>query len=147
MGILDNSRLLKKVGNREFPGNGNSRKSLQAPMQNHLFRGPQKKTFSEKRSTFSREKSTFPREILKKSTKVFKNGCSFPVGNSRRNKSGVGTGIPDPKKVGIGIHLQGTQPYCGFNFRPQKPKAQSQKPKARSSKPKHHASDMLQSFR
>ena len=69
----------------------------------------QLENFQEK-STFSREKSTFPRQILKKSTKVFKNGCSFPVGNSRRNKSGVGTGIPDPKNVGIGIHIQGTQP-------------------------------------
>jgi hypothetical protein len=31
MGILDNSRLLKKAGNWEFPGNGNSWKSLRAP--------------------------------------------------------------------------------------------------------------------
>ena len=34
---------LKKVGNREFPGNGDSRKSLQEPMPSHFFRGPQKK--------------------------------------------------------------------------------------------------------
>jgi len=81
-------------------------------MESQLFSGTpeNKQEIFQEKSFFSRKKSTFPRETLRKSTKVFKIGYSFPVGNSRRNKSGIGIGNPDPKKSGSGFTSRGHNP-------------------------------------
>ena len=88
MGILENSRLLKKVGNREFPGNGNSRKSLKEPSE------------SRGKSTFFRENLTFPRETLKKKTEFPKLAVHFPSGIPDEISRESGSGIPAPKQSG-----------------------------------------------
>ena len=112
MGILDNSRLLEKVGNREFPGNVNSRKSLQEPMQSLFFSGTPEKKYKIFRKSwlFPGKNQIFPDKSWKSRPKFSKMADHFPPGIPDEISRESGREFPTQKKSGSGFTSKGHNP-------------------------------------